>query len=105
MTRLAGRGQAGAVRTARAPGRVTLIGDHTDYNEGLSLPMAIDLATEATFTPEPGSFLVGLDSDQYPDSWEILLGDTPRPPRPPRTPYWRPPSSPWPTPHRAVTSG
>ena len=64
------------MRTARAPGRVTLIGDHTDYIEGLSLPMAIDLATEATFSPEAGSFLVGLDSDQYPESWELPLGDT-----------------------------
>jgi galactokinase len=64
------------VRTARAPGRVTLIGDHTDYNQGLSLPMAIDLATEASFTPRPGSFLIGLTSDQYPDPWEIPLGGT-----------------------------
>jgi galactokinase len=55
------------VPTARAPGRVTIIGDHTDYNGGLSLPMAIDLATEVTFTPKPGSFLVGIDSDQFPD--------------------------------------
>jgi galactokinase len=60
---------------ARAPGRVTLIGDHTDYNDGLSLPMAIDLATEVTFTPEADSFLVGIDSDQFPNQpLEIALG-------------------------------
>jgi galactokinase len=61
---------------ARAPGRVTIIGDHTDYNAGRSLPMAIDLATEVDFTPKAGSFLFGIDSDQFPETpVEIMLGD------------------------------
>ena len=63
--------------TARAPGRVTIVGDHTDYNGGLSLPMALGLATDVAFTPTPDSFLVGIDSDQFPGvPLEIPLGDT-----------------------------
>jgi galactokinase len=36
--------------------------------------MAIDLATEASFVATPGTFLIGLTSDQYPEPWEIPLG-------------------------------
>lgn len=39
------------VRWARAPGRVNLIGDHTDYQDGLCLPIAIDRNVLVGFRP------------------------------------------------------
>jgi galactokinase len=49
--------------TAFAPGRVNLIGEHTDYNGGLSLPFAI--REGVTVTVEPG---VSIESDLPPGS-------------------------------------
>jgi galactokinase len=44
-----------AVRVVHAPGRVNLIGEHTDYNEGYVLPVAIDLGIAIALVPTDDS--------------------------------------------------
>ena len=57
---------------AYCPGRVNLIGDHTDYNAGLAMPMAIDLGTVVSFEPD-GTLRVVLRSAGEPEPADIDL--------------------------------
>jgi len=66
-------GHAPAV-IARAPGRINLIGEHTDYNDGFVLPMTIDRATYVAAAPRADDRVrvISLDFD---GDYAFRLGD------------------------------
>jgi galactokinase len=68
--------------TAFAPGRVNLIGEHTDYNDGLALPFAIaeGVTVRASATTERTVDAFALELD----AWDSFPLD-----RPPRAAGWR----------------
>lgn len=64
-------------RIYRAPGRVNLIGEHTDYNDGFVMPAAIDLYTYAAIKPRDDRTLC-IHSENFSESCEFDL-DEPAP--------------------------
>ena len=66
-------------KVSRAPGRVNLIGEHTDYNDGFVMPAALEFATLVAAAPRPDRRL-RVYSMTLDDTREFNL-DAPDPPR------------------------
>jgi galactokinase len=71
FTSLTGRGPDGVWS---APGRVNLIGEHTDYNDGYVLPFAIDRSTVAAVALRDDGRVRGW-SEQRGAATELAVGD------------------------------
>jgi galactokinase len=62
------------MRTFRAPGRVNLIGEHTDYNDGFVMPAALDFFTWVRLTPLEQHKLQ-IHSENFDEEVEVDLDD------------------------------
>ena len=72
-----------STRTFRAPGRVNLIGEHTDYNDGFVMPAAIDLSVFVGVSPREDRKLY-IHSENFNDEIEFDLDD----PNPAARSHW-----------------
>jgi len=73
---------------AFAPGRVNLIGEHVDYNDGLVLPMPIAMGTWVAWAPRRDGRIRVLAADTH-ASDDFALAAPDRPPSPDWTSYVR----------------
>jgi galactokinase len=62
----------GHPRFFRAPGRVNLIGEHTDYNDGFVMPAAVGFSTYVAIATRPDRKLA-LHSEEFPGNVEFDL--------------------------------
>jgi galactokinase len=63
-------------RFVQAPGRVNLIGEHTDYNDGFVLPAAIQFQTTVGIAPRPDQTLA-IFSENYAEQVEFQQQELP----------------------------
>ena len=66
----------GSPRIYQAPGRVNLIGEHTDYNDGFVMPAAIGFCTRVSIAPRHDRKLV-IHSENYSEQVEFDLDRLP----------------------------
>jgi galactokinase len=71
---------AGEPVLVQAPGRVNLIGEHTDYNEGFVFPAAIEFQTKIAIGKRPDRHLA-VSSENYAERVEFDLDHLPHAPR------------------------
>lgn len=64
-------------RIFRAPGRVNIIGEHTDYNDGFVMPAAVGFSTYVAVAARPDRRLV-ICSDEFPGKFEFDLDHLPQ---------------------------
>jgi galactokinase len=59
-----------------APGRVNLLGEHTDYNDGFVMPCAIGFSTRVAISSRPDRKLV-IQSEEFSEKFEFDLDNLP----------------------------
>lgn len=59
----------------QSPGRINIIGEHTDYNDGFVLPAAIDKRTELTLRRKEASSICRITAGNFGETFEFNLNN------------------------------